>query len=53
MVLQNVAFEVAHYFGNGTSGERLRNPVNGSFEFVTDAAGIARIGALPTTLTTL
>ena len=45
--LQGVVFEVAHFFGSGTTGERLRNPQNGSFEFVSDAAGIARIGALP------
>jgi len=41
-----VVFEVAHFFGTGTTGERIRNPQNGSFEFVTDASGIARIGAL-------
>ena len=44
--LQGVVFEVAHFFGSGTTGERIRNPQNGSFEFVTDAAGIVRIGAL-------
>ena len=44
--LEGVVFEVAHFFGTGTTGERLRNPQNGTFEFVTDAAGLARIGAL-------
>jgi len=44
--LQGVVFEVAHFFGTGTTGERLRNPQNGTFEFVSDAAGIARIGTL-------
>jgi len=44
--LQGVVFEVAHFFGTGTTGERLRNPLNGTFEFVSDAAGIARIGVL-------
>ena len=41
-----VVFEVARFHGSGTSGERMRNPVTGSFEFITDTAGIARIGAL-------
>ena len=44
--LQGVVFEVAHFFGTGTTGERLRNPLTGSFEFISDAAGIARIGTL-------
>jgi len=44
--LQGVVFEVAHFFGSGTTGERLRNTQNGTFEFVSDNAGIARIGAL-------
>ena len=44
--MQGVVFEVTRFFGSGTTGERLRNPQNGTFEFVSDAAGIARIGAL-------
>ncbi|MCL2188680.1 MAG: SpaA isopeptide-forming pilin-related protein [Defluviitaleaceae bacterium] len=44
--LASVVFEVAHFFGTGTTGDRLRNPLDGSFEFVTNAAGIVRIGAL-------
>ena len=45
--LPGVVFEIAHYFGNGNSGERIRNPVDGSFEFVTDAAGLIYIPSLP------
>jgi len=44
--LEGVVFEVSHFFGTGTTGDRLRNPLDGSFEFVTDAAGIVRLGAL-------
>ena len=43
--LAGVVFEIAHFYGTGTTGERLRNDT-GSFEFVTDSAGIARIGTL-------
>jgi len=45
--LQGVVFEIAHYFGNGNAGERIRNPLNGSFEFVTDAAGLIYIPSIP------
>jgi len=45
--LQGVVFEIAKYFDNGNSGERIRNPVNGSFEFVTDAAGLITLPMLP------
>ena len=45
--LQGVVFEIAHYFGNGNSGTRIRNPINGSFEFVTDEAGLIYIPSLP------
>jgi uncharacterized surface anchored protein len=45
--LPGVVFEIAHYFGNGNSGERIRNPIDGSFEFVTDAAGLIYIPSLP------
>jgi len=41
-----VVFEVAVFHGSGTTGDRMRNAHDGSFEFVTDSAGIARIGAL-------
>ena len=44
--LAGVVFEVSIFHGSGTTGERIRNSLDGSFEFVTDAAGIARIGAL-------
>ena len=44
--LQGVVFEIAPFFGTGIMGERLRNPENGTFEFVSDAAGLVRIGAL-------
>jgi uncharacterized surface anchored protein len=44
--ISGAIFQVAHFFGNGTSGERLRNPANGGFDFITDSAGMARIGAL-------
>jgi uncharacterized surface anchored protein len=45
--LQGVVFELAKYFDNGSSRERVRNPIDGSFEFVTDAAGIITIPTLP------
>jgi len=45
--LQGVVFEIAHYFGNGNSGQRIRNPIDGSFEFVTNAAGLIYIPSLP------
>ncbi|MCL2853162.1 MAG: SpaA isopeptide-forming pilin-related protein [Defluviitaleaceae bacterium] len=44
--LAGVVFEIAHHFGTGTTGERIRNPHNGSFEFVSDNAGIVRFGPL-------
>jgi len=37
--LPGVEFEFARYFGNGRTGERLRNPADGSFTFVTDSSG--------------
>ena len=45
--LAGVVFEIAHYFGNGNSGERIRNPIDGSFEFVTNQAGLIHIPNLP------
>ncbi|MCL2853579.1 MAG: SpaA isopeptide-forming pilin-related protein [Defluviitaleaceae bacterium] len=44
--LAGVVFEIAHHFGTGITGERIRNPHDGSFEFVSDSTGIVRFGAL-------
>ena len=44
--LEGVVFEISRHWGSGGTSDRLRNPINGSFEFVTDAAGIIRLGAL-------
>ena len=40
--LQGVVFEISTL-----AGERIRNPQNNSFEFVTDAAGLIRLPNLP------
>jgi len=44
--LQGVVFEVARLYGTGHTGDRLRNPNTGSFEFVTGANGMVTIGSL-------
>jgi len=41
-----VVFEISHYYGGGRAGHRLQNPVNGTFEFTTDSAGLIRLGFL-------
>ena len=41
--LAGVHFEIARYFGGGNAGERLQNPVDGSFTFITDSAGLIRL----------
>jgi len=40
--LECVRFEITTL-----AGERVRNPVNGSFEFITDNAGLIRLPDLP------
>jgi len=38
--LQGVQFEIIRYFGNGSTGQRLKNyAVDGSYTFTTDASG--------------
>ena len=37
--LTGVHFEIAHDIGNGTAGQRLVNPADGTTTFVTDTAG--------------
>ena len=44
--LQGVVFEVARLYGTGHTGDRLRNPNTGTFEFVTGANGMVTIGSL-------
>ena len=44
--LQGVIFEVARYYGTGQTGDRLRNPNTGTFEFVTGTNGTVTIGSL-------
>jgi len=41
--LAGVQFEIARYFADGRVGSRLRNPVDGSFIWTTDNAGLIRI----------
>ena len=43
---QGVVFEVARLYGTGHTGDRVRNPNDGSFEFVTGANGRVAIGSL-------
>jgi len=45
--MEGVQFEVASFFANGSIGERLRNPLDGSFVWTTDQAGLIRIPNLP------
>ena len=44
--LQGVVFEVARLYGSGHTGDRLRNPNTGAFDFITEANGMATIGSL-------
>jgi uncharacterized surface anchored protein len=41
--MQGVQFEIARHFADGRVGDRIRNPIDGSFVWTTDAAGLIRI----------